>query len=78
MQFGVSGWEMRFFFPLALLAYFLGRRVDLCILEDNEATIRVDRADYSSALGHVKCTGNINLGNPESGPDLIQAISRPL
>ena len=41
----------------------LGRPVDLYILEDNEATIKVAKKGYSSKLRHCLRHHKINLGS---------------
>ena len=48
---------------LQLFDLLLGRKVDLYILEDNQATIKVCRAGFSPKLRHIARTHKINLGS---------------
>ena len=48
---------------LELLETLLGRKVDLVIEQDNQATILVAKAGYSPKLRHVSRTHKIDLGS---------------
>jgi hypothetical protein len=48
---------------LTLWDIVLGRKVDLIILEDNQATIKVVRKGYSPKLRHISRTHKVNLGS---------------
>jgi hypothetical protein len=48
---------------LSLFELILGRPVELLILEDNQATIKIARKGYSSKLRHVPRTHKVNLGS---------------
>jgi len=41
----------------------LGRPIELVILEDNQATIKIVRKGYSSKLRHIYRTHKVNLGS---------------
>eukprot|EP00973_Karenia_brevis_P083414 11570996-Karenia_brevis.AAC.1 len=56
---------------LQLIEQLLGRKVNLVIEQDNQATILVAKAGYSQKLRHVSRTHKVDLGSIKEvlGPD---------
>ena len=48
---------------MTMLDTVLGRPVELVILEDNQATIKVVKRGYSAKLRHILRTHKVNLGS---------------
>ena len=48
---------------MSLFDILFGREVELIVLEDNQATIKVLLRGYSSKLRHIQRTHKVNLGS---------------